>query len=278
MAGPGVVTGERVGPFPGRLGADLVRAYAAATGDPSPRARAGEAIPPVAIVTQIWGAQTAGRAVAVPAAIQQAATGGVHGEHDVVLHRAIVPGEPLRTWVEGHGSRPVGRNSLVTLRYVTRDAGDAVVAEQWWSTVYLGTTCDRVGEPAPGHAFPDGARQRPVGEYAVEVDEDMARRYAEVSGDWSPHHFEVEAARRSGFDRPFLHGLCTMALCAQGVVELVARGDPDRVRRLAVRFARPTFLGERLVLRVYGAGPRGYAFEAESNGAAVVTHGRAELR
>src|SRR3954470_2387147 len=78
------------------------------------------------------------------------------------------------------------------------------------------------------------------------VDADMAHRYAEVSGDWSDHHFDVDAAHRSGFERVFLHGLGTMALCAQAVVELVAGGDPERVRRVAVRFASPTFLAEQL--------------------------------
>ena len=278
MPHPGLIPGARVGPFDGCLDAGLLRRYAAATKDPSPRVRAGETVPPVAIVTAIWDAQTAGRASAVPAALQRSATGGVHGEHDVVLYRPIVPGEPLRIWVEGHGARPAGRNSLITLRYAALDRDDALVAEQWWTTVYLGTTCEPTGEPAPEHAFPETARERPVGSYVVEVDADMARRYAGVSGDWSPHHFDVAAARRSGFDRVFLHGLCTMALCAQGVVELVAAGDPERVRRIAVRFATPTFLGEQLVVRLYDAGAHGYAFEADCAGALVITHGRAELR
>lgn len=278
MYGAGVVLGSRVGPFPGCLDTDLVKGYAVATRDPCRRAHAGVVVPPIAIVTQIWDAQNTARAELVPAGLQHAATGGVHGEHDVVLHRPIVTGEPLRTWVDGHGSRPAGRNSIVTLRYVTVDADEAVVAEQWWSTVYFGTTCDRVGEPAPDHAFPEEARQHMVGTYEIDVDAGMARRYADVSGDWSPHHFEIEAARKSGFDRPFLHGLCTMALCAHGIVELVASGDPSRVRRIAVRFATPTFLGERLEVRLYDAGPLGYAFEAHSAGAAVITGGRAELR
>jgi acyl dehydratase len=228
-AAPGVILGTRCGPFEGCLDTGLLQRYAAATKDPSPVAQLGAVVPPVAIVTQIWAAENAGRAMLVPERIQRTCTGGVHGEHDVVLHRPIVPGEPLRTWVEGCGARPAGRNSLVTLRYVTRDAADLVVAEQWWTTVYLGVTCDPTGEAAPDHAFPVDARQLPIGTYTVDVDADMARRYADVSGDWSGHHFDAEAARRSGFDRVFLHGLCTMALCAQGVVELVAGGDPDRV-------------------------------------------------
>lgn len=278
MAGPGVVPGARVGPFAGRLDGDLIRRYAAATGDPSPRARAGSAVPPVAVVTQIWEAQEAARTAAVSGEVQRLATGGVHGQHDVVVHRPIVPGEALRTWAEAHGSRPAGRNALVTLRYVTLDAAGEVVAEQWWSTIYLGTTCAEAGAPQPAHAFPEDARQRPVGTYSVTVDAGMPRRYAEVSGDWSAHHFDASAARASGFDRPFLHGLCTMALCAQGIVELVAAGDPERVRRVAVRFASPTFVGERLEVALFDAGRGSVAFEASSAGAVTVTHGRAELR
>ena len=130
----------------------------------------------------------------------------------------------------------------------------------------------------PRGRVPDDARARLIGTYRVDVDADMARQYAEVSGDWSAHHFDLAAARQSGFDRLFLHGLCTMALCAQGVVQLVADGDPERVRRVAVRFATPTFLGDELQVRVYDAGPLGCAFEADSGGATVITHGRAELR
>ena len=195
-----------------------------------------------------------------------------------MLHRPIATGESLRTWAEGWGSRPVGRNALVTLRYVTVDADDVVVAEQWWTTVYLGTTCDRVGEAAPEHTFPDEARASPVGTFEVEVDSEMARRYAEVSGDWSAHHFDVEAARRSGSDRPFLHGVCTMALCAMGIVDLLCAGDPERLGRLAIRFATPMPVGERLQVQLYAIDSYTYAFEAECGGVAVTTHGRAEVR
>jgi acyl dehydratase len=274
---PGILLGRRRGPFAGRLDADLLRRYAAATSDPSPAVQAGDSVPPVALVTQIWDAQNAGREASVPDEVQRSARSGVHGEHDIVVHRPIEPGEPLAIWVEGHGARPAGRNALVTLRYTAVDGRGAVVAEQWWTTVFLGTTCEVAGDPAPDHAFPDGARQRPVGSYTIEIDAGMPHRYAEVSGDWSRHHFEVEAARRSGADRPFLHGLCTMALCGQAVAQVVAGGDPSRIRRLAVRFATPAFVGERIDVRLYDAGELGFAFEATSAGASVISNGRAEL-
>jgi acyl dehydratase len=275
---PGVVVGDRLGPFSGRLDGDLVRRYAQATKDPNPGPQAGTSVPPVAIVTQIWAAQQAAFATLIPEAVRSSMTGGVHGEHDVVLHRPIVPGEQLQTWVEGHGSRRGGRHNLVTMRYTTYDCNEAVVAEQWWTTVLLNAAGQPVGGAPPDHTLPDDAGRRPVGDYYINVDEGMPRRYAEVSGDWSDHHFEVEAARQSGFDRPFLHGLCTMGLCAQGIISIVAEGDPNRIRRLVVRFASPTFVGEDLALHLFQLDERTYAFEAESSGAAVIRNGRAELR
>lgn len=277
-ASPGVVLGRRLGPYEGRMDAGWIRRYAEATKDPVSRAQAGEVVPAVAVVTQIWDAQNDGREALVDARVMASASGGVHGEHDVVLHRPIAPGEALHTWVEGHGARPAGRNVLVTLRFSSFDDVGQLVAEQWWTTVFLNTTCEAVGEPAPDHALADQAKERPAGVYRTEVDEGMARRYAEVSNDWSAHHFDLEAAQRSGFERLFLHGLCTMALCAQGVVTTVAGSDPERLRRVAVRFATPTFLGDDLEVRLYEVGPRSYGFEADSAGRRVISNGRAELR
>lgn len=274
----GLRLGSRVGPFAGRLDPEVLQKFAAATNDPSDRVRAGKVVPPAATVTQLWDAQNAGRAALIPLEFQAAATGGVHGEHDLVIHRPIVPGEPLQTFVEGRAARTKGSNSLITLRYMTFDAREALVAEHLWTTVWLGVTCEEAGDPLPSHALPEDARQRPLGSWCVDVDADMARLYAEVSRDWSPHHFDVEAARRSGADGPFLHGLCTMALCAQGASELLSHGNPERLARIAVRFARPLLLGEQLAIEFSDAGPLGYAFEAEACGTPVITRGRVALR
>jgi len=98
-----------------------------------------------------------------------------------------------------------------------------------------------------------------------------------VSNDWSSHHFELDAARKAGVDYLFAHGLCTMAMCTQAAVAMVADGDPGRVRRVAVRFASPTRLDADLTVDVYDAGDGVYAFEAACAGAPVIKHGRIEL-
>jgi acyl dehydratase len=266
-----------VGPFADRFDAARLRRFAAATNEEDPRRRAGEGVPPGAAVTLLWSAQNAGRHALVSREFQEAASGGVHGEHDVVLHRPMTCDEPLLTWVEGWGARPAGANSVVTLHYVTRDAQDKVVVEQWWSTVWLGVRCPPDGAATPAHAFPEDARKRVLPSWVTDVDDGMARRYAEVSGDWSAHHFDATAARRSGSERPFLHGLCTLALCAKGVVDVVAGGDPDALRRIAVRFARPMPLGRPLEVQFFAVGTDEVAFEARCDGRTIVSNGRAHL-
>jgi acyl dehydratase len=230
-----------------------------------------------ALAARIFEAQQEAWQQLVPAAVREAATGGVHGEHDVMLHRPPVAGEQLATYVEAYGARPFKQNVRIACRYLTVDRSGQPVAEQFWTTVLFGTTCPEAGPDVPDHSFPEAARSRPVAEHRVDLDGVMARRYAEVSTDFSAHHFDPEAARQSGFDAVFLHGLCTLGLCAQGAVASVAGGHPERIRRVAARFSSPAFLDHELSVQLYAADPGAYAFEAHCAGARVIANGRVEL-
>jgi acyl dehydratase len=270
--------GTRHGPFAGTLDPELVRAYADATNDASALVRAGEAVPATFGVILVFDAQTAANAD-VPAVVWEQARTGVHGEHDVVLHRPLVPGEPIDTWSQISAVRNTRAGTRVVLHLEQFDTGGALVAEQWWTTLFLGVDAlaDAGVEP-PDHTFPEDARRDQVASGTQWVDRDTARRYAKVSNDWSAHHFDHDAARRAGADDVFAHGLCTMALCAQFAVGEVADGNPRRVRRVAVRFASPMPLGAELRVDLFAVGPRAYAFEGTCGGATVIKHGRLELR
>jgi acyl dehydratase len=271
--GPDPGPPRRIGPFDTCIDGAFVRAYAEATG----AELVGSSVPPLAIVARIFEAQLAGIDALVPATVGRSATSGVHGEHDVLLHRPIAVGEPLLTFVETYSARPYRDNVRIVFRHLTVDSSERPVAEQLWTTILLGATCEPYGPVPPVHSFPEEARSRPASSNVVQLDGDMPRRYAEVSRDFSAHHFDVEAARRSGFDSVFLHGLCTMGLCAQAAVRTVADGDPGRIRRVAVRFASPAFLGHALDVKFYESAKDVFAFEAFCAGAKVISNGRVEL-
>jgi len=268
---------RRHGPFAGALDAANIARYAAATNDTNPPVGAGTAVPATFPVILIFDAQWAANG-AVPKAVYQTGRNGVHGEHEVLLHRPLVPGESLETWSEPFSVRNTRAGARVALHMEQFGADGVLAVEHWWTIFFPG--CDLladVGPEPPDHTFPERAREHLVGSVRQPVDLDAATRYAEVSNDWSAHHFDLASARNAGVDYLFAHGLCIMGMCTQAVVGLVADGDPSRVRRVAVRFASPTRLDAELTVDVYDAGAGVYAFEATCADAAVIKHGRLEL-
>jgi acyl dehydratase len=269
--------GTRHGPFAGTLDPDTIRRYAAATNDAGAAVRVGTAVPATFPVLLVFDAQYAAHGV-VPREVFASGRSGVHGEHDIVFHRPLVPGEQLETWSELWAVRNTRAGMRLVLHMEQFDGAGELVVEQWWTIFFAGNDmlADAGPEP-PDHTFPEAARAHPVASVVGHVDADQATRYAEVSNDWSAHHFDLEAARGSGFDYLFAHGLCTMAMCTQAAVAAVAGGDPSRVRRVAVRFASPTRLDEDLTVDVFEIDPTTFAFEATCAGATVIKHGRLEL-
>jgi acyl dehydratase len=269
--------GTRCGPFPGTLDPASIAQYAAATNDTNAAVLDGSSVPATYPVILVFDALNAALAE-LPAVVHETSTSGVHGEHDVFLHRALVPGEPLETWSELVAVRDTSAGTRIVVRIDQLGSDGHLAVEHWWTVLFFGLDgLAAVGPEPPEHTFPEAAREHLVASVTQHLDADIARRYAEVSNDWSAHHFDLEAARRSGFDYLFAHGLCTMGMCVQAAVGLVAGGDPARVRRVAVRFASPTRLDEELTVEVFDAGADAYAFEASCAGATVVKHGRIEL-
>jgi acyl dehydratase len=273
-----VLTPARHGPFPGNLAPETIASYATATGDRTVAVLDGRAVPAVFPVILIFDPQEAARAD-VPDAVWQRIRGGVHGEHDIVMHRPLVPGERLDTssWISAVRTSRAG--TQIVARFEQIGADGAVAVEQWWTMVLLGLhgVADLGTMPAD-HRFPDDARAHPLGSVSQHIDKDVAHRYAEVSGDWAAHHFDIEVARAAGFDFVFTHGLCTMAIATHLLLDLLDVDDPARVRRVAVRFASPTPLDSELTVNAFGINENSFAFEAVSNGTTTITHGRLELR
>src|SRR3954447_4198385 len=194
-----VLAPARHGPFPGTLAPENIAAYTGATGDRTVAVLDGVAVPAVFPAILVFTAQEAARAD-VPKTVWQRVRGAVHGEHDIVMHRPLVPGERLDTssWISAVRTSRAGTQIVVQFEQVGADG--AVAVEQWWTMVLLGLHgVANLGTMPVEHRFPDDARSCSLGSASQHIDNDMARRYAEVSGDWAAHHFDLEVARAAGF-------------------------------------------------------------------------------
>jgi acyl dehydratase len=75
-----------------------------------------------------------------------------------------------------------------------------------------------------------------------EVDPYRPIYYAGASGDFNPIHVDPRVGRAAGLGGAILQGMCTYAWAAEACVAYL--GDPARLARLRVRFARPVKVGD----------------------------------
>ncbi|MGA1835873.1 MaoC family dehydratase [Herbiconiux sp. 11R-BC] len=76
-----------------------------------------------------------------------------------------------------------------------------------------------------------------VAEAAYPITRDSLVRYAGASGDFNAIHYRDDVAASVGLPGVLAHGMLTMGLAVQPVVDWV--GDPARVTDYQVRFTRP---------------------------------------
>jgi acyl dehydratase len=84
-----------------------------------------------------------------------------------------------------------------------------------------------------------------------------------LTGDSNPLHSDPVFARKAGFSRPILHGLCVYGIVGRLLLNEFADGDPAAFRTLRGRFSAPTYPGDDLVVSVWRNGS-GYPFVVDS--------------
>lgn len=67
-----------------------------------------------------------------------------------------------------------------------------------------------------------------------------------LSGDYNPLHADPTVARKAGFEKPILHGLCTYGVACQSLVRAVCDHDATRLRGMGARFTKPVYPGETI--------------------------------
>jgi acyl dehydratase len=261
--------------------AERIAEYAAATNDPIEAHRNGEVAPPVfAVVPTFMSMAPAALEVAPVDLLMKL----VHGEQDFHFHRPIRPGDVLTCRARATGYASLSTGSTVVVYAESRDAAGELVNEQWITAFFRGVDAGQsVGALAPGHALAeDVTATAPVSAVTQRVDEDQTFRYSPASGDPMPIHLDEEIARMSGLPGIINHGLCTMAFTSWATLQEFADGDVARLRRLAVRFAKPVLPGQEMTTSFWEldgpeleAGTAAYGFQTAVGDDLVIRDGLA---
>ncbi|OXM49293.1 MaoC/PaaZ C-terminal domain-containing protein [Amycolatopsis alba] len=250
--------------------------YAKATNDPIPAHLAGDVASPVFAIVPVFESLMEPALEVVPVGLFGRI---VHGEQEFRFHRPIRPGDKLvsRARMTGYEGLPNGTRGTIHLECRTED-GD-LVNEQYVTLFVRGfDTGETRGELGPEHKFDDALRsQAPVAKVNQHVDDDQTYRYAPAAGDPMPIHLDEEVAKDSGLPGIIAHGLCTMAFTSWALLTEVAGSDVDKLKRFAVRFAKPVLPGQDLTTHIWRAGAGSYAFETTVGETVVIKDGLAEF-
>ncbi|MFC9518152.1 MaoC/PaaZ C-terminal domain-containing protein [Nocardiaceae bacterium NPDC056970] len=260
--------------------AERIAEYAAATNDPIERHLRGEIAPPVfAVVPAFTSMAPAALSVAPVELLMKL----VHGEQDFHFHRPIRPGDTLVVRAKPVGFTGRENGSTVVVYVETRTDSGELVNEQWMTAFFRKVDAGPgIGESAPAHRFDEALRNAdPAAVVTAHIDDDQTFRYSPASGDPMPIHLDDEIARMSGLPGIINHGLCTMAFTSWAALAEFADGDVERLKRLAVRFAKPVLPEQDIETRFWKTssepGTSTYAYETGVGDDLVIKDGLAVI-
>lgn len=164
----------------------------------------------------------------------------VRGDNDITWNEVIQPGDVLTSSSVVSGVEQKSNGELLRIDVSLRRDGREVARV---GCGYFLRSDDPKTNPKGAGSSPQ-PRGPVVHAVDMTVAADQPRRYAEASGDRNPIHLDEQTARLFGHPGIILQGSCTMAFTAKAVIDQFCDGNPARLKRLRVRYARPVMPGD----------------------------------
>jgi acyl dehydratase len=202
----------------------------------------------------------------------------VDGERDITFHRPlavaahlIVDSSVLAVFDKGKDKGAVIRHQTVLKNENGEELATLVASRFARGDGGFGGPSE--GQPEP-HQVPSRGPDKSID---ISTRPDQALIYR-LCGDRNPLHSDPEFAKRAGFPRPILHGMCTFGITCRGILQTYADYDPSAFRQHAARFSAPVYPGETVTLDLWKDG-NVISFEArvKARNAVVIRSGKAVL-
>jgi len=174
----------------------------------------------------------------------------VHAEQSIELYGVIPTEATIITTSTLTAIYDKGTGALVRSEAKSMDASNGRPLFSTGTGLFIRGEGGFGGERGPASAK-EPAPSRPADEvitYATRPDQALLYR---LSGDRNPLHSDPVFAKRAGFDRPILHGLCTYGFVGRALLHALCGSEPGRFRSMYGRFSRPTYPGDTLTISIW---------------------------
>jgi len=202
----------------------------------------------------------------------------LHGEQTIVLHRPIEPSGTILTSMVCESIYDKGDSgAIVNVHLESRNASGDLIFENRAVIVDRGAGNfggDR-GPKAEKILPPDG--KTPDFRIECPTSQNQAALYR-LSGDKNPLHIDPAFAKKGGFERPILHGLCTYGFAGRAIVQSACKGEPSRLKSFTARFLNVVFPGETILVEGWKQDARHYIVQVHAqDGRLVLGNALAEI-
>jgi 3-hydroxyacyl-CoA dehydrogenase/3a,7a,12a-trihydroxy-5b-cholest-24-enoyl-CoA hydratase len=204
----------------------------------------------------------------------------LHGEQVMVLRRPLPTTATLTSHAHISQVYDKGSGALIVLDISTVDDQGMQVAFNQLSAFIRGLG-GFGGERGPSGSVNLSPDRPPDAVVAQATQPNQALYYRLASGDGNPLHADPQMAAVGGYDRPILHGLCTLGFAARAVLKTFGGHDPARFQSICARFSQPVFPGETVITEMWDEGHGRVLFRAriqERGGVVAITNAAVELR
>ena len=200
----------------------------------------------------------------------------VHGEQSIELYGAIPPAGRVETTTTISGIYDKGSGAVVMLTARSVDASDGTPRFATGTSLFIRGEGGFGGPRGPEGALEPVPEREPdeVISYVTRPDQALLYR---LSGDRNPLHSDPVFARRAGFERPILHGLCTYGFTGRALLHTLCGSDPHRFGKMAGRFTRPVEPGDILDVSIWREGERARYRTTTRRGAVAIDWGTFEF-
>lgn len=203
----------------------------------------------------------------------------VHGEQKIELHRPLPAYGSFSVVARTIGAfdKGAGKGAVIIRETTWTNAAGEKIATLTASTFARGD--GGFGGPSEGapqpHTVPIRAPDQSV-DFPTRLGQALLYR---LNGDRNPLHSDPDVARRAGFSRPILHGLCTYGITCRAVLKEMVDFDPKQILSHEVRFSAPVLPGDTIAVDLWRDG-NVVSFEARAKerGVIVIKNGKTVLR
>lgn len=172
----------------------------------------------------------------------------LHGEQELRVHNVLPPAASVISSATVEAVYDKGSAAVAVLRADTRTVDGIPLCTNRFSLFIRGEGGFGGDQGPPQPPWKAGGSE--ILRTSVTTLPQQATVYR-LSGDRNPLHIDPGFAKKAGFDRPILHGLCTYGVVGKAIVDHVLDGDPTAVRSWTTRFTGSVYPGESIEIAAW---------------------------